>query len=439
MRTSQWKDEKFVERESNTTTWMFELEVLTPIFGGGVAIDGTQKPIDPRTPIRVSAIRGQLRFWWRATNPAGCTTVDELRIAEKRLFGAARLSDEDDVGALSLSVHAQPTTKNLVLFQEKEVSRTLLGGDREAQGIAYGAFALRDKKPFTRHGTITEVTRRLELHVTVPKAEELQDQLACALWAWANFGGVGGRTRRGFGSVNLVAREGVPSHVTFDLKKGWERYSGRFAPRPWPTIPLSFEFAVVQRRASGSSALLALEELLRTLQRLRQGAEVGRRERNPHTKRPGRSYWPEPDSVRKLRRQSAPQHRDPVTRTGEYPRAAFGTPLIIQFGDEGEKAGEPNSSTVNPKGKKRLASPLVLRVARDAAGGLVLRALRLSHPEPQDGFTLSWDQGGRPREEAVEVKLEDVNFGVGTSKSPLIKNGREFTDPIARFFEELKQ
>ena len=53
----------------------FEIELITPIFGGGVST----RVNDPDFPIRPTSIRGQLQFWWRATVGAECETLRELR------------------------------------------------------------------------------------------------------------------------------------------------------------------------------------------------------------------------------------------------------------------------------------------------------------------------------------------------------------------------
>lgn len=45
---------------------------VSPVFGGGAE----PKKVDERSPVRASSIRGQLRFWWRATQVEG--SVDDL-------------------------------------------------------------------------------------------------------------------------------------------------------------------------------------------------------------------------------------------------------------------------------------------------------------------------------------------------------------------------
>lgn len=46
--------------------------LITPMFGGGV----TAGEVDPEMPIRASALRGQLRFWWRLLHGAGKKPAD---------------------------------------------------------------------------------------------------------------------------------------------------------------------------------------------------------------------------------------------------------------------------------------------------------------------------------------------------------------------------
>lgn len=59
------------------------VHLKTPLFGGGVRAGY----LDPATPFRTSAIRGQLRFWWRATMGAQYETHRELHERESAIFG----------------------------------------------------------------------------------------------------------------------------------------------------------------------------------------------------------------------------------------------------------------------------------------------------------------------------------------------------------------
>src|SRR5690606_1007733 len=61
----------------------YEIELITPMFGGGVETGKN----DDSLPIRLTAIRGQLQFWWRATVGAQYTTLADLRAFETRVWG----------------------------------------------------------------------------------------------------------------------------------------------------------------------------------------------------------------------------------------------------------------------------------------------------------------------------------------------------------------
>ncbi len=45
--------------------------LVTPMYGGGV----TSTVVDTDMPIRVTGIRGQLRFWWRLLAQVKCCCV----------------------------------------------------------------------------------------------------------------------------------------------------------------------------------------------------------------------------------------------------------------------------------------------------------------------------------------------------------------------------
>ncbi|PJF33357.1 MAG: hypothetical protein CUN57_02390, partial [Phototrophicales bacterium] len=59
---------------------------------------------------------------------------------------------------------------------------------------SYVAFPLRD----TNHYLLKDVKFSLRLHFPIYVKQDLQ----AALWAWETFGGVGARTRRGFGALH---------------------------------------------------------------------------------------------------------------------------------------------------------------------------------------------------------------------------------------------
>ena len=76
--------------------------LITPMFGGGVKAG----EVDRGLPIRASALRGQLRFWWRLLNGAGRNPTD-LFIAESALWGGIS-SKGPRASQVTLQVKAAP-------------------------------------------------------------------------------------------------------------------------------------------------------------------------------------------------------------------------------------------------------------------------------------------------------------------------------------------
>jgi CRISPR-associated protein Cmr1 len=372
-------------------------EFVTPVFGGGVE----PKQTDPRTPVRVASVRGQLRFWWRAVNPRGCTTVDELRAAEADVFGSTA-----SASPLIVRVKKQPAApKPLQVLEGK--FRTKAG----MEDIAYGAFPLRNENDESKHGVLHEFKEPFELAFSYPP--QIAGDVDAALWGWAHFGGLGGRTRRGFGAV----AQRSPALVAID--EGWTRFvSGRAVA--WPHLANK---PVVAGGREPGDGLAALKVLLGALRRIRQGRGVGRRRGEGNT--PGRSFWPEADSIRRILGRSDPAHGESLTgNTNVFPRGAFGMPIIFHF--KGDR--DPADTTLLPQGLKRMASRLILRPHQRPDGRIEAMAVLLA-PALDGGFELV--QGGRgdapkPVDIALKVPIE-------------IGQGHRFTDPIARFFEELRK
>jgi CRISPR-associated protein Cmr1 len=381
-------------RMDDVRTYQF----LTPVFGGGVAV----KESDPVTPMRIASIRGQLRFWWRAVNLRGCSTVRELRRAEEAVFGST-----DKASPLIIRVNKSPgKPASLAVLEGK------FGVRPGMEAIAYGAFPLRDKDP-NSHGVLHNFgEQRFELGFAYPKA--IEDDVHAALWAWAHFGGLGGRTRRGFGAIAQTS----PAFPTID--EGWTRFV-KTPPVLWPY--LNEKPVIALARNGANDGMEALERLLGALRRLRQGPNVGRRAGQGAA--PGRSFWPEPDAIRlALRDQVGGRHGTAVTDHNCFPRAEFGTPIIFHFKDGGK--GDPKDTTLQPNGHGRLASRLILRPHLGTGDQIEAMAIVLAHPLPISGYILVQD--GRELPVSVQLK-EPLSLG----------DNRAFTDPIKRFLEELRK
>jgi CRISPR type III-B/RAMP module RAMP protein Cmr1 len=104
-------------------TIKLELQLITPMFGGGYKA----REVDTVQPIRPAAIRGHLRFWWRATAGAQFGRVDdphkavtELYKVETELWGGASKKDNPAVGKVAIQVQTRSPGEKVLYNQVRD-------------------------------------------------------------------------------------------------------------------------------------------------------------------------------------------------------------------------------------------------------------------------------------------------------------------------------
>lgn len=397
---------------------------ISPVFGGGV---DPKKP-DEITPVRVPSIRGQLRFWWRATHAD--LSLGELRKKECEIFGGVH-GDKPVVSALSLQVTKQPKApQRLEVFVRGDAFKL---APRISDALAYGAFPLRGTDAAKTHDLLSVYADHFDLELSFPA--EHRKEIERALWAWLHFGGLGGRTRRGFGAIEQVEQDKGTGWKLPSIQEGWPT-GNRRNDIGWAVLGARQD-SVIRARNSYNNGRDAQEALLGLLRRMRQGDQG----RKPNKPRPGRSYWPEPDAIRAIFTMIGGRHGTPIhdPRLDKFPRAMFGAPIIFHFKTEpGER--EPPDSTLVPvlndrplreRALNRLSSSLILRPHAGQGGRYEALALRLDHPRP-DGWAL-----------LVRDRIERENLSVSLSDNeaaritPLHGPSGPQTDAISAYLDRL--
>jgi CRISPR-associated protein Cmr1 len=402
---------------------------LTYVFGGGVKVREHEKYSDRLTPIRVASVRGQLRFWWRACNPSQCTTIEELRRREGEIWGTT--SQASSVAITVVSQLSVPDPVEAFAYNDRG-NLMPVAGMRE---IAYGAFPLQPKREAQRQrqqpGVLFDYgSKDFTLRLTYP--ESLREDVKAALWAWETFGGLGGRTRRGFGAISHLATSTQEMDVS-RVETGLKKYNEN--PK-LSCVPSLHEARLAVAPQAYRTPFDAWKNGLGLLQRIRQGAGEGRNDRPPNTQKPaGRSRWPEPDEIRKLTGMTAPLHDQPLVSVDRFPRAIFGMPIVFHFhpGSPGEPGsmGDPNLKPLqlNPIGFERFASPLIIRPIPD--GNLFRNAALVLSSDVPDSELKAGE-----RSFSAEWRLDPTL----AAKIPALKRGGTiFTDPIELFLSELKK
>ncbi len=298
--------------------------LMTPMYGGGV----TPGEVDRDLPIRPGALRGQLRFWWRLLNRADGTPA--LFEAESELWGGIS-STGPRASRVVLNAVGEPVgSERMVRFR-----------DRSRRFPTYALILQQGDDPcLLDAGYEFRLTLRFSRKVTAAQRAQVIEALR---W-WACFGGVGARTRRGLGAVEVADDHGEIEPISSEAVKS---RGGRMVFRS-PT----------------RTALDAWKNAIDALRDFRQGPREGR---NPGSgNRPGRSLWPEPDAVRRRTGQHARGHEPEHEVEERYPRAAFGLPIVFHFKNPGDPKGARGKDlTLNPAGQDRMASPLILRPGCD--------------------------------------------------------------------------
>ena len=155
--------------------------LITPMFGGGVEAG----KVDRDMPIRASGIRGQLRFWWRllyGSQDSRATFRDECALWGGISSQGPRASD------VTVQVKGGPVSSGQL--------------DRKGHlGIpAYTLILERNDDPeLLKPGYAFELALRFKPTMKSAQCQQVLDSLR---W-WANFAGVGARTRRGLGAVQV--------------------------------------------------------------------------------------------------------------------------------------------------------------------------------------------------------------------------------------------
>lgn len=347
--------------------------LITPLFGGGVE----PGRCDPVTVVRAGEIRGHLRFWWRATRGGQFSgNLARMKEAEDALWGAAGNEQGGGPSKVEVVVTEWPRETETKVFQADPKNPQLHIGSPRSK-YSYVAFPLNES-----NGSVIapfEFTINITFHRHPVTAEGKQldgkAEIQAALWAWETFGGIGARTRRGFGALQLCKIDGVDQSdlpvanreaVSKWLQSRLAQFTGTW-PDNVPHLSSTTSFKVTQPKGN---ALDAWKFLIERLKNFRQPPP--RSQRN----------WQDVDAVAQFIKQNPGQNTplQPIS-IAKFQRAVFGLPIVYQ---NLKVRGLPEQMTLQgaTKEQERLASPLILRPlacddGKTVGVGLILQGTQL--------------------------------------------------------------
>lgn len=332
-----------------------ELRLITPMFGGGYKA----REVDTEQLIRPAAIRGQLRFWWRATAGARYATVEELHKAERELWGAAATKDNPAVGKVALQVHILSAGEKASYSQVAPESRP-----KEGPLHGYFLFPFQEQKKQNIPAAVGRRQVRFQLRLTLDASlsEAQRAEVRTALKAWIAFGGVGARTRRGCGALTVV---GANANQWLPPTQGLAEWLGMppnaASKCDWTT--LAGARGIVVPTASPEKAW---SELGQFWARFRKGHFA-------------QAYSPMSGGKWRDYRQVLCQLRN-QGNTLRLAKPFLGLPIIYQ-----EIKGAKNlcfTGTLEPVGSGRMASPVILKPIALQGGEFGALVLVMHAPKP---------------------------------------------------------
>ena len=372
---------------------VYQIELITPMYGGGV-VAGV---VDEEMPVRVTAIRGHLRFWWRLLYGLKLS-LNDMREEEAAIFGstqsASKLALKVGMPDTCLSLRPMASIEERQEQDGKKKKRIVFEKGKEK--LQYAIFPFQGK--IGKKGeqdvapSLALVNAGFKLFLSFPPklSADHREQVLNSLHGWINFGGLGARTRRGCGA--LYSKDCA--------MEGAENISSLLSGAP------GIETVLMGNVKDDAES--AWREMVDFMKQFRQGEEIGR---NKGDKTPGRSRWPEPDTIRRRVEAHLGRHA-PAMQVEGFPRARFGMPIIFHFKDSdfGGKSKpdmDPIDTCLRPESSSRMASPVLLSPVKLKNGKVIpviiflktrpLGSLLLERSDKEGAYPISVEQIINPK------------------------------------------
>ncbi len=181
----------------------YEVEIITPLFLGGA---DSQK-----AELRIPSIKGALRFWWRALY--GSDDLKDMKQRESEIFGSTEKKASFDIRVCKIT-DCHPKLSDLPKG-EKFTVRTK-GKQFKLGIIDYLAFGLRDfKKGYSKEHIPNKDKFKILFYY---KHQDYKLEIENSFKILVFHGGLGAKTRNGFGSLYVKDLKPV-GKVGKELKK----------------------------------------------------------------------------------------------------------------------------------------------------------------------------------------------------------------------------
>jgi CRISPR-associated protein Cmr1 len=208
-----------------------EVEFVTPAFLGGA---------DQSTELRTAPFKAALRWWWRVL--FGAQYGDKIYEKESELFGST-----DSVSKVRIEILGAPSIQKLNTFNGKKIKVSSKGREFFIDVVDYLAYGLYD---YVRgQGNVYNRNHfnagsHFTLNVYTPKG--YKNEIITCLKALFAFGGVGSRSRNGFGSLHLIGNTLLNITTKIDFTQN---------PQEYPTLNKTSKLFETKQESTWQDAL----------------------------------------------------------------------------------------------------------------------------------------------------------------------------------------
>ncbi len=204
---------------STLRTKKYELKLVSPAFLAGAS----QKREDCK--LRGSTLRGLLRWWWR-TMYAGKIDLHDLKRLENSIWGSVDSGSPVSISIHSISGnHIDQYSLNPTFLNNCGISDPRGGPPKKmTMGLYYYTYGMEDMNEkdnrWYRHECAQwEIILTARDTYYIPEtgkeiridADEAISQASAALWLLCRYGGVGAKSRKGFGSLSDISVDELES------------------------------------------------------------------------------------------------------------------------------------------------------------------------------------------------------------------------------------
>lgn len=371
--------------------------IVTPLFLTGFQGSNEWKP-----ELRAASVKGTLRYWLRAIDPA-------FREYENCLYGSAGEGIHNGQSRVLLRMETGE------LATEKWNPKAYRTFSHNGQnGVLYLGYSLGMKlrgEQVSRYFFQPDQTFRLSLIVRPLKKEEiprdqLRKRLIASLWLLGHIGGLGYRARRGFGTVALTEWHVEGEWPELDdlpvahQAKTWDEWVRRFS------AGMRKLFEWFGGYGEAGHTVVSPQSRFYLAKRPVQGTQ-------------GASWAAALDQAGRLMQT----FRRLKTKRDHYKLAAFGLPIQVRHRNGWAVTYRPQLSRAQLPGAEgdgeRFASPVWIRVVEIA--GESYPFLAFLTPPSLDGVVAEWVRKVRGKEESREKRHSFVGYGVLAEFQSMLK------------------